>query len=51
VWALLGEHPGRLALVGGAIVLGAVIVNEAYAAWRRPPEPATVAPPAATPGP
>jgi drug/metabolite transporter (DMT)-like permease len=51
VWALLGEHPGRLALAGGAIVLGAVIVNEAYAAWRTRPEPATAAPPAATPGP
>ena len=51
VWALLGEHPGQLALVGGAIVLAAVIVNEAYAAWRTRPEPATAAPPAATPGP
>src|SRR5688572_10147359 len=34
VWALLGEHPGMLALVGGAIVLGAVIANEAYGTWR-----------------
>jgi drug/metabolite transporter (DMT)-like permease len=51
VWALLGEHPGQLALAGGAIVLGAVIVNEAYAAWRGRVEPAVAAPPAATPGP
>lgn len=51
VWALLGEHPGQLALAGGAIVLGAVIANEAYAAWRGRPVPADEAPPAATPGP
>ena len=43
VWALLGEHPGTLALVGGAIVLGAVIANEAYGAWRGRPGPATAA--------
>jgi len=49
VWALLGEHPGMLALVGGAIVLGAVVVNEAYGAWRGRPDPAGV--PATTPGP
>jgi drug/metabolite transporter (DMT)-like permease len=34
VWALMGEHPGTTALVGGAIVLSAVIVNECVAAWR-----------------
>ncbi|MEO8487427.1 MAG: DMT family transporter [Betaproteobacteria bacterium] len=34
VWALMGEHPGNTALVGGAIVLSAVIVNELVAAWR-----------------
>ncbi len=34
VWVLLGEHPGRNALLGGAIVLGAVIGNEVFAAWR-----------------
>ena len=34
VWALLGEAPGRAALVGGAIVLAAVVANEAFAAWR-----------------
>ena len=51
VWALLGEHPGRLAIAGGAIVLCAVIANEAYALWRGRPQPAGDAPPAATPGP
>lgn len=35
VWALMGEAPGRAALTGGAIVLAAVIANEAFAAWRR----------------
>ncbi|CAG1002948.1 Pseudopaline exporter CntI [Burkholderiales bacterium] len=34
VWALMGEHPGMATLAGGAIVLGAVIANEAVAAWR-----------------
>jgi len=34
VWALMGEHPGRATLVGGAIVLAAVIANEALGAWR-----------------
>ncbi|HVF64792.1 MAG TPA: DMT family transporter [Casimicrobiaceae bacterium] len=34
VWALLGENPGRLAMIGGTIVLVAVIANEAYAALR-----------------
>jgi drug/metabolite transporter (DMT)-like permease len=34
VWAFMGEAPGRAALTGGAIVLGAVIANEAFAAWR-----------------
>lgn len=34
VWALMGEHPGSTALVGGAIVLSAVIVNEAVALRR-----------------
>ena len=41
VWLLMGEDPGGNALVGGAIVLGAVIANEAFAAWRgRDPVPA-----------
>jgi drug/metabolite transporter (DMT)-like permease len=39
VWALMGEHPGATALVGGAIVLSAVIVNEVVAAL-----PATATP-------
>jgi len=34
VWFLMGERPSSLALVGGAIVFGAVIANEAFAAWR-----------------
>ncbi len=49
VWVLLGENPGRLALAGGAIVLSAVLANEAYAAWRG--RPATAGPPLTTPGP
>jgi drug/metabolite transporter (DMT)-like permease len=51
VWLLLNEHPGRLALVGGAIVLGAVIANEAYAAWRGRPGAANAGPAVPTPGP
>ncbi|MFO1314122.1 MAG: DMT family transporter [Burkholderiales bacterium] len=34
VWVLMSEHPGRNALAGGALVLAAVIANEAMAAWR-----------------
>jgi drug/metabolite transporter (DMT)-like permease len=34
VWALMGENPGSTALIGGAIVLSAVIVNEVVAALR-----------------
>ena len=34
VWALLAERPGPAALTGAVIVLGAVIGNEAFAAWR-----------------
>jgi drug/metabolite transporter (DMT)-like permease len=51
VWALLGEHPGQLALVGGATVLVAVIANEAYGAFRGRAPPADAVPPVATPGP
>jgi drug/metabolite transporter (DMT)-like permease len=51
VWVLLGENPGRLALAGGAVVLAAVIANEAWAWWRAPAQAADDAPPAATPGP
>jgi len=31
---LMGEHPGSMTLVGGAVVLAAVIANEAFGAWR-----------------
>jgi drug/metabolite transporter (DMT)-like permease len=34
VWALMGEHPGTRALIGGAFVLCAVIANEAFGSWR-----------------
>ena len=34
VWVLLGENPGAATLAGGAIVLAAVLANEAFAAWR-----------------
>jgi len=34
VWALMGENPGPATLTGGAIVLAAVLANEAFAAWR-----------------
>jgi drug/metabolite transporter (DMT)-like permease len=33
VWVLMGEHPGRNALLGGAVVLCAVVANEVIAAW------------------
>lgn len=32
VWALMGEHPGARALIGGAFVLCAVIANQLFAA-------------------
>ncbi len=51
VWVLLGEHPGRRALTGGAIVRAAVIANQALAAWRGRPTAADASAPAATPGP
>ena len=34
VWVLMNEHPGAATLAGGAIVLGAVFANQAFAAWR-----------------
>ena len=34
VWIFIGERPGNSALMGGAIVLGAVVANELFAAWR-----------------
>ena len=49
VWVLMGERPSSLALAGGTIVFGAVIANEAFAAWRGRGAGAAVAPP--LPGP
>jgi len=34
VWMLMGENPGPTALAGGAVVLSAVLANEAFGAWR-----------------
>ena len=34
VWVLMGENPGPATLTGGAIVLAAVLANEAFTAWR-----------------
>jgi drug/metabolite transporter (DMT)-like permease len=34
VWVLMDDRPGAATLAGGAIVLGAVVANEAFAAWR-----------------
>ncbi len=34
VWALMAERPAAATLAGGAVVLGAVLANEAFAAWR-----------------
>jgi drug/metabolite transporter (DMT)-like permease len=34
VWALMGERPGAAALIGGVIVLGAVLANQLVASWR-----------------
>jgi drug/metabolite transporter (DMT)-like permease len=48
-WAVIGEAPARAALTGGAIVLAAVIANEAVAAWRG--RPASEVVPTLTPGP
>jgi drug/metabolite transporter (DMT)-like permease len=44
VWVLMAEDPGPATLVGGAIVFGAVIANEAFGAWRArgPAAPARV---------
>ena len=48
VWALMGEHPGITALVGGAVVLSAVIANEVVGAWRtRAADPPAGVPPMA----
>ena len=42
VWVLMSENPGAATLTGGAVVLGAVLANETFAAWRgRVPAPAS----------
>jgi drug/metabolite transporter (DMT)-like permease len=51
VWALLGEHPGALTLTGGAVVLGAVVVDQVLGAWSTRAAPADSSAPVATPGP
>jgi len=35
VWAVVGEHPGRYALAGGAVVVGALAVSNTLALMRR----------------
>ena len=35
VWAVVGEDPGRWALVGGAVVIGALLVSNLIALRRR----------------
>ncbi len=27
VWAVVGEHPGSMALIGGAVVIGALLIS------------------------
>jgi drug/metabolite transporter (DMT)-like permease len=44
VWALMSERPGPSTLVGAVVVLGAVIANEAFAAWRSTRDAAATAP-------
>jgi drug/metabolite transporter (DMT)-like permease len=44
VWALMSERPGPSTLVGAVVVLGAVIANEAFAAWRSNRDAAAAAP-------
>jgi drug/metabolite transporter (DMT)-like permease len=44
VWALMSERPGPLTLVGAVVVLGAVIANEAFAAWRSTRDATAAAP-------
>lgn len=36
VWLGVGERPSDLALTGGAVVIGALVVNEAAGMWLRP---------------
>ena len=35
VWAVVGEHPGRWAIAGGAVVVGALVVSNIVALRRR----------------
>lgn len=44
VWVLLGEHPGAHALMGGMLVLAAVIANQLFVAWRGRERPHVPAP-------
>jgi drug/metabolite transporter (DMT)-like permease len=44
VWALMSERPGPSTLVGAVVVLGAVIANEAFAAWRSTRDATAAAP-------
>lgn len=37
VWAVLGEYPGRWALIGGAVVIGALTVSNLVVLMRRRP--------------
>ena len=36
VWAVVGEHPGRWAIAGGAVVIGALLVSNLIVLLRRP---------------
>lgn len=35
VWAVIGEHPGRLAIIGGSVVIGALILSNAVSLLRQ----------------
>jgi len=39
VWAVVGEDPGRWALVGGVVVIGALLVSNMVVLMRRRPQP------------
>ena len=39
VWIFLSENPGRDAVIGGALVLAAVVANTLYDSRRAPPTP------------
>jgi drug/metabolite transporter (DMT)-like permease len=38
-WLVVGERPGRLALIGGLVVIGALVVNELIGLRGRPASP------------